>query len=230
MFRPCALATLGLLLSASALMAQTPNPAPTPSPAPAATEPSDQEKMEDPQVGDHWTYDVRDEITGELKSTFTTTITDISATDITARDTAVGHPNSGYANYDHSWNRTSNDAWQFSPNDGGGIRAPLAVGKTWSVRSNDMNRTAGVGWKRSVNSKVVAHESVTTRAGTFDTFEIEMSFRVQSAKDPTRKSDEVVQKWYAPSIDHWVKQVAVTRSNGHVRTKTSTELVEYGRR
>jgi hypothetical protein len=226
MLRYCLLATFGLLLSASTLTAQTPNPAP----APTTAEDPAQEKMEDPQVGDHWTYEVRDEITGELKSTFTSTITDVSATDVTIRDAQVGNSNAGFANYDHSWNRTSNDSWQFHPNDGGGIRAPLAVGKTWSAKSNDMNRTAGVSWKRSVNSKVVAHENVTTRAGTFDTFEIEMSFVIQSAKDPTRKSEEVVQKWYAPSIDHWVKQVSVVRSDGRVRSRTSTELVEYGRR
>jgi hypothetical protein len=226
MFRRCFFATFGMLLSASALTAQTPNAAP----APAATESTAQETMEDPQTGDHWTYEVRDDITGDIKSTFTRTITDVSATDITIRDASVGNPNFGYGNYDRYWNRTSNDTWRFSPSDGGGIRTPLAVGKTWSVKGNDLNNTAGGGWKRSVTAKVVAQESVTTRAGTFDTFKIEMSFVLQSAQDPTKKSQEVVQKWYAPAIDHWVKQTSVMRSDGHVRSKTSMELIEYGRR
>ena len=29
------------------------------------------EAMEEPEVGDHWTYELRDEITGDIKSTLT---------------------------------------------------------------------------------------------------------------------------------------------------------------
>jgi hypothetical protein len=226
MFRCCFLAGVGLLLSASALSAQTPNSAPPP----AATESIPQETMEDPQVGDHWTYEYRDDITGDVKSTFTATITDISESEISLRTNVIGNSNYGYANYDHSWNRTTNGDWRFSPNDGSGIRAPLAVGKTWSTKANDSNSTTGASTKRSVTSKVVAQESITTRAGTFDTFKIEISFTWQSSKDPTKKAQDVWQTWYAPAIDHWVKQTSVMRSDGRVRTKTSSELIEYGRR
>jgi hypothetical protein len=115
MFRRTALAAVGLLLSASALSAQTPNAAPAPAASEAAPP---QETMEDPQVGDHWTYEIRDDITGDLKSTFTTTITDVSTADISIRDTTVGNSNFGYASYDRSWNRISNDTWRFTPSDG----------------------------------------------------------------------------------------------------------------
>jgi hypothetical protein len=227
MFRRCALAAVGLLLSASALTAQTSNS----TPAPAATESAPpQEKMEDPQLGDHWTYEVRDDITGEIKSTTTNTITDISATDISIRTSVLGNANFGYLNYDHSWNRTSNDTWRFTPNDGSGIRLPLEVGKTWSARASDVNRTTGFDWKRTAKSKVVAQESLTTRAGTFETFKIEITFDFQSAKNPSKKFQEVAQGWYAPAIDHWVRQANVTRSDGRVRSKFTSELIEYGRR
>lgn len=227
MFRCSFLAAVGLLLSASALTAQTP----TPPPAPAATESAPpQETMEDPQVGDHWTYEYRDDITGDIKSTFTATITDISESEISLRTNVIANSNYGYASYDHSWNRTINGNWRYSPNDGTGIRAPLAVGKTWSNKSNDSNTTTGAAIKRSVTSKVVAQESVTTRAGTFDTYKIETSFTFQSSKDLTKKAQETWQTWYAPSVDHWVKQTSTVRSDGRVRTKTTSELVEYGRR
>lgn len=226
MLRRCFLAAAGLVVSASTLIAQTPNSAS----APAVAEPSTQETMEDPKVGDHWTYEFRDDITGDIKSTFTNTVTDVSPTDISVRVTVLGNPNPGYVNYDRSWNRTSNDTFRFTPNDGSGVRPPLAVGKTWSTRSNDLNTTAGVGWKRSVTSKVVAQESVTTRAGTFDTFKIEISFELQNTKVPTKKAVDVWQVWYAPAIDHWVKQSSVMRSEGRVRSRTTSELIEYGRR
>jgi hypothetical protein len=186
--------------------------------------------MEDPQVGDHWTYEARDNITGEIKSTYTSVVTDVSATDISIRNAFVGNPNLGYEVYDRSWNRTSNDSWHYSPSDGAGMKAPLAVGKTWSINATDLNNSAGVSWTRSVSSKVVAQETVTTRAGTFDTFKIETSVDYQNTKDPTRKLQETRQTWYAPPIDHWVKQASVMRADGRVRNSTSAELIEYGRR
>jgi hypothetical protein len=186
--------------------------------------------MEDPQVGDHWSYEVRDDITGDLKSTFTTTVTDVSTTEVSIRDAVVGNANAGYANYDRSWNRKGNDTWRFTPNDGMGIRSPLAVGKTWSAKGSDLLTTKGLVWKRSITSKVLAKENVTTRAGTFDTYKIETTAELQNANDPTKKLIDVRQTWYAPEIDHWVKLSSVMRSDGRVRSRTSTELVEYGRR
>ena len=56
------------------------------------------------------------------------------------------------------------------------------------------------------------------------------TIQVQNANDPTKKVQVVQQTWYAPAIDHWVKRAAVSRSDGRVREKNTTELVEYGRR
>jgi hypothetical protein len=186
--------------------------------------------MEDPQLGDRWTYEVRDEITGAIKSTITNTVTDVSDSEIGIRLDVLGKPNSGYHTYDRSWNMTNSGTWRFTPNDGTGIKLPLAVGKSWPVKSTDLNSTAGVSSKRSGTSKVVAQESVTTRAGTFDTFKIETSYQSQNSNDPTKKYQVVEQMWYAPVIDHWVKRSAVSRSEGRVRENSSVVLVEYGRR
>lgn len=77
---------------------------------------------------------------------------------------------------------------------------------------------------------MIGQESTTTRAGTFDTFKIETSIQVQNANDPTKKLQAVQETWYAPAIDHWVKRTYVSRLDGRVRDKSTTELVEYGRR
>jgi hypothetical protein len=231
MLRCVFLAALGLIATASSLSAQTkPDESPPAAASPAPESPNGQEVMEDAQTGDHWTYEFRDEITGDVKSTITNTVTDVSASEISTRIASLGNPNSGYQTFDHSWNLINNGAWRYTPNDGTGIKAPLAVGKTWSFKSTDLNSTAGVSWKRSSTSKVLAQESVTTRAGTFDTFKIETTIQVQNANDPTKKVQVVQQTWYAPAIDHWVKRTAVSRSDGRVREKNTTELVEYGRR
>ena len=231
MMRCALLATLGLLVTAGSLSAQTkPAESPPAASSPAVETPDSVEPMEDAQTGDHWTYELRDDITGDIKSTITNTVTDVSASEISIRIGQLGNSNSGYQTYDHSWNLISGGIWRYTPNDGTGIRTPLAVGKTWSFKSTDLYSTAGISWRRSGTAKVVAQESVTTRAGTFDTFKIETSLQVQNVNDPTKKSQAVLQIWYAPAIDHWVKRSVVTRSDGRVHDKSTLELVEYGRR
>lgn len=236
MMRCVPLAVLGLVLATGETLAQAPSGAsPSVASPPAVTAapvetPDSPEAMEDPQTGDQWTYEVRDDITGDVKSTITNTVTDVSGTDISIRVGMLGNPNSGYLNYDHSWNLINSGIWRYSPNDGTGIRSPLAVGKSWSFKGTDLNSTAGVSWKRSGTSKVLGQESITTRAGTFDTFKIETSIQIQNANDPTKRIQAVQQTWYAPAIDHWVKRAYVSRAEGRVRDKNTAELVEYGRR
>lgn len=220
------LAAIGMLASVGASMAQAPNS----TPAPATPEPAAQETMEDTQLGDHWTYDVRDDISGDVKSVLTNTVTDLADSQIGVRNTWAGHSGSGYQTFDRSWNLIQSGVQRYSPNDGTGIRAPLAVGKTWSFNSNDINGTSGLSGKRSGTSKVTKQESITTPAGTFDTFRIETSIQIRNANNATDKAQVVVQTWYAPAINHWVKRSVVTRSEGRVRANNTVELVEYGRR
>ena len=223
------LATLGLLLFANPLSAQTTS---APASPPAAAAPADQpEAMEDPQLGDHWTYEVRDEITGDLKFTSTHTITDISPTEIAVRLDTVGKPGfGGYFVYGRSWEMINNGAWRWTPNDGLGMRAPLAVGKSWPVKATAFNSSSAVSLKVSGTAKVTGKETITTRAGTFEVYKIEASTESRNANDTTKKNLSEEQIWYAPAIDHWVKRSSVNRSEGRVRYRTVLELVEYGRR
>jgi hypothetical protein len=229
MIRCGLLATLGLLAFANPLSAQT---APGPASPPAASSPSaDQpESMEDVQVGDHWTYEFRDEITGEVKSTIIHTVTEVSPTEVSIRLGSLGTNKTGYLTYDRSWNLLSSGVWRYTPNDGTGVHGPLAVGKSWAIKSNDLNSSAGVSVQRSGTAKVTAQETVTTRAGKFDTFKIEISLQTRNANDPTKKfgADEMI--WYAPVVNHWVKRTHTGRFEGNVREKSTNELVEYGRR
>jgi hypothetical protein len=225
MLRRCLLATIGLLASATVLAAQTPPSQPGSNDAPGL-----QETMEDPQIGDHWTYEFRDEVSGDLKSTITHTITDISATEISVRLAVLGRPNGDHHTYDRAWDLINTGSWRSSPNSGTGIRAPLSVGKTWSFKSTDSNTSSGVSLKNSGTSKVTVKETLTTRAGSFETFKIETSYEARNSNDATKKYQYEMQTWYAPAINHWVKRTFVSRSEGKVRDRSAAELVEYGRR
>ena len=186
--------------------------------------------MEEPLPGDHWTYEVRDEITGTISATRTNVVTEVTPTEISIRFSIQGTSNGGFNIYDRSWNLIGNEPWRYSPNDGSGIRTPLAIGKTWAFQSNDVNAKNGNIGKRSGTSKVVGQESLTTRAGTFETFKIETSYSVRGVNDPTRKAEVTAQTWYAPAIDHWVKRTFVSRADKHLRVNNTIELVEYGRK
>jgi hypothetical protein len=184
----------------------------------------------EPQPGDRWTYEIRDEITGDLKYTSTNIITDVTPAEISVRWENLGQPGVGYFVYDHSWNLKSGPTWKHSPNDGTGIKQPLKAGNSWKLQGNDLYGARGVSFKRAVTAKVAAEESVTTKAGTFDAFKIDTQISVRNVSDPTKKSEMSMTTWYAPSIDHWVRRISKTLSDGHVTENISTELVEYGRR
>ena len=198
--------------------------------ATAAASPSSVVSMEEPQPGDHWTYEIHDEITG-VSTTRENVVTEVTPTDISIRFRLVGKSgNEGFTIYDRSWNVISAQPWKNSPNDGTGIKAPLAVGKTWTFRCNEVNAGGGFTWIRSGTSKVVSEESVTTRAGTFETFKIETSYSSRNVADPSRKIEVTLVTWYAPAIDHWVKRTFVSHVDKHVRANNTIELVEYGRK
>jgi hypothetical protein len=232
MFRYAVVGVLGLVAS-NAWAQQAPPPAGVPAPAssPASTPPKAVVPMEEPQPGDHWTYEVRDEITGTVSATRENVITEVTPKDISMRFKIVGTTNGGMNIYDRSWNLLSSGSWRYSPNDGStGIRAPLTVGKTWTFQSNNVNSANGSVWKLSGTSKVVSEEAVTTKAGTFDTFKIETTFSTRNVNDPNGKSEMTSQTWYAPAIDHWVKRIFVSRTDKHLRQNNTFELTEYGRK
>ena len=221
------------LVATCAWAQQAPPQAAAPPDAAASVQPAKAlVPMEEPRPGDRWTYEVRDEITGSVTATRENVVTEVTPTTISVRFKKLGANNAeeGFTVYDRSWNVVEARPWRYSPHDGSGVQSPLEVGKTWPVRTNNINSANGSIWKRSGTSKVIGQESVTTRAGTFDTFKIETTIQVQNANDPTKKVQVVQQTWYAPAIDHWVKRSFLLRSDSRVREKNTVELVEYGRR
>ena len=188
--------------------------------------------MEEPRPGDRWTYEIRDEITGKITATRENVVTEVTPTTISIRFKRLDANNNeeGFTVYDRSWNVVESRPWRYSPHDGSGIQSPLEVGKTWPVRTNNINSANGNVWKRSGNSKVIGQESITTRAGTFDTFKIETTFTGTNVKNPIFKNEVTALTWYAPAIDHWVRRTFVLRADKHLQTNDVIELIEYGRK
>src|SRR5260370_36921924 len=202
-----------------------------PPPSPAPVEPAKAVvPMEEPLPGDHWTYEVRDEITGKISATRANVVTEETPTEISIRFEVVGTPNQGLNVYDRSCNLINSAAWRYSPIDGTGIQKPLTTGKTWTFQANDVNAGGGYIWNRSGRSKVVGQERLPTRAGTFETFKIETTYSRRNVKDPTKKEEVTAQTWYAPALGHWVKRAVITRVDNHLVVNNTLELTEYGRK
>jgi hypothetical protein len=200
---------------------------PTASPT---TEPPDSVAMEQPITGDHWTYQVHDEITGTLKNTSTETVTDVTPTEISIRTETVGGSGAAYFVYDRLWNMKSSPLWKFSPNDGTGVKLPLEVGGAWKAQGDDLYGGHSATARRSASSKVVGEETITTDAGTFHTFKIETEIATRNIHDPAKKAEAKITSWFARSVDHWVKRIMKTEANGHVTQNVSVVLVDCGRR
>jgi hypothetical protein len=187
--------------------------------------------MEQPQPGDHWTYEGHDEITGKSTGLRENAVTEVTPKNISVRTKNVASSAEAFNIYDRSWNLISAGSSSYSPPDGATeIPAALAVGKTWTFRSSMSNSTNGSTWQRSGTSKVVGQETVVTKAGIFETFKIETTISTRNANDPTRKTEAAWQTWYAPAIDHWVKRTAAVRADNHLRENNTYELTEYGRK
>jgi hypothetical protein len=230
-YRACLVIFFLATLSATALAQSVSPNGESATPQSAATAPNSGESMDPPMVGDHWTYEVRDEITGEMKNTVTNIITDLTPTDIAVRVQSQAYSTgSTVLIFDHSWNVKNSPTWKFSPNDGTGIKMPLAVGATWKFQSDQIRTGYGTTFRNVGTSKVVGSESVTTDAGTFEALKIETSINGHNANDSTKRFESTVVTWYVPSIDHWVKRTVKSAFNGSVQENNAIDLVDYGRR
>ncbi|HTZ02830.1 MAG TPA: hypothetical protein VMC05_10895 [Xanthobacteraceae bacterium] len=195
---------------------------------PAAAAVTASAAMQQPEPGDRWTYDVKDDISGVLKVTRTDMITDVSSDAITVRTDAAGS-RAGNVVYDRAWDVTRDGPFKYSPNDGTGVRLPLAPGAQWAFTIDVQNSQNGMTFRRTGTSKVVGRENITTKAGTFDAFVIETDFTGKNVQDPTLVNQTSSRTWFDPGIDHWVKRSIVLRQRGHVVSKTTLELTKYGR-
>jgi hypothetical protein len=181
-------------------------------------------------VGDHWTYDLKDEIAGEVIQTRKVIVTDMANGQIATRLDEAKSGRSWTIVYDKSWNILRDGSNRYSPNSGTGFQFPLKLNAHWKASVDEANGTSGDSWKISVNARVIGQENVTTKAGTFATFIIRTTQIVRDVKNPTQKSEISTLTWFSPDINHWAKRNFIRRENGLVFRNQTFELVEYGRK
>jgi hypothetical protein len=181
------------------------------------------------RVGDRWSYDLKDDLTGDLRQAITGVVIEINAKEITTRVTYRGKDRSQTMVHDLDWGRIDDGAWRLSPS-GIGIKKPLQIGKEWRSDANGMHLQSGVPFRASGAAKVVAQEPITVPAGTFETFRLEMTVRMINSKDQTKSQTWNFLVWYAPAVNRWAKRKSELRSEGRLRDSFVEELTEYSRR
>ena len=164
------------------------------------------------------------------RQTYSHVVTEVSPKEVVVNLTFRGQNGSSLMVYDHDWNRLEQQSnVKFRPHDGQGIRPPLTVGKEWRADYEARVTQTGAATKGSVMSKVVGRETVTTPAGTFDTFKIETRVQSLNASDPSQLSQFENVTWYAPQINHWVRRKLIVKIRNRTQSSTSEELTDFSR-
>ena len=181
------------------------------------------------RVGDRWSYEVKDSLTGDLRPAMTVVVAEINDKEITTRVSRRGKDHFQTMIQDLDWGRIDDGAWKLRP-PGIGIKKQLQIGKEWRSDANGIHLQSGVTFRAEGVAKVAAQEQVTTPAGSFDTFRVDMTVRMINTKDQTRSQNWTFVVWYAPAVNRWVKRTSEWRSEGRLRDSFSEELTEYSRK
>jgi hypothetical protein len=181
---------------------------------------------EEVQVGDAWVYDNKDGITGLPIGTYTSLVAEISPKEIVTNVIVRGRSDRGLVVFDHDWNRFVLNNQKFDPNDGTGVHWPLAVGKEWRSTYTTRNTQTGVNTRSSSLSKVVAQETITTPAGTFETFKIDRQVKEYNIADPSRYQEGQMLMWFAPQINRWVRRAFIVKQEKRTTSNTVDELIQ----
>jgi hypothetical protein len=214
------MAGLGIVLSAESAVLW-----PRPLLAQAPEQPDGQVR-----VGDRWTYATKDEITGLPTETFTHVVREISNNQTVIAYSTEGNSGSRPIIFDRYWNRIEDRDLKFKPNNGLGTHSVLAVGVEWQAENETRNTQTGNAWKNKISSKIVAQETITTPAGTFEAFKIETRRHEISAANPGKTWDYEYVKWYSPQVAHWVRWSSVERAQNRLISSKSEELIGFGRK
>jgi hypothetical protein len=181
------------------------------------------------RVGDRWSYNVNDSLTGDPRPAITIVVGEINDKSITTRVTLQGRDRPVTAVFDPDWGRIDDGAWRLRPS-GIGIKKPLQIGKEWKSDASAVSLQSGIVARATGAAKVVGREQVTTPAGTYDTFRIDMTVRMINSNDQTRSQTWTFVLWYAPAVNRWVKRTAEWRFEGQLRDSFVEELTDFSRR
>jgi hypothetical protein len=203
------------------------------------TKPSDPNPPVNPKIevarGDRWTYEVRDDVTDELKTILDLTVTDVTDSEIDTRarftNAATNAESTNVQIFDPRWRMKDDGAAIYRPAaEETGIPTDIQVGKSWSYNYeySKVNPPANV--KLVGKAKVESWERITVGNGlAYDAFKIVFNSSVTPVVN-NRKWEWHVVLWYAPAAHRYVKRIFESRQNGKLNDASVQTLRDYHRR
>jgi hypothetical protein len=181
------------------------------------------------KAGSFWNYAITDEIK-QTKWIGESTLTELKGDERVVRFNTRGISNNTIDVYDQNWNAMEARGWKYEPNLGTGVPSPLNVG-SHSRTDVSASQQQQSGWSDPSpaigEATITAVETITTKAGKFETYRVESSSKFSSPTAPLTEIEIKNIYWFSPKIDHWVKLQLEQRSGGRLVSKTSQELIEY---
>jgi hypothetical protein len=189
-----------------------------------------QEQRAQPKVGSFWNYVTTDEIKG-TKTIVENTLTEVNGDQFVIRSNLRGQTGGSIWVNDKNWNVIEAPTAKFQPNNGLGVPEPLQVG-TKSNKKITVSQQLASGWSdpkpMTVEAEILSTETTSTQAGQFETYRYEVTTTIHgSPTQPLSVSKIKNTNWFSPQIDHWVKTENEVRTDGHLVSKISGELLEY---
>jgi hypothetical protein len=182
----------------------------------------------DIKVGDRWTYQLLDKLTGEIKGSATLTIYEVTDTEIHQKaQIKTKAPINRVEYLDRQLNLIDNGVYQWKPSTGF-FHFPLTIGKEWSQQYEAVAISNESKTRHNVSAKVVAFEKIKVPAGEFDAFKIEYTIRSISTSDADRADSYTkTVRWYSPSVKQVVKQETESVMGGRIREKSGMVLTDF---
>jgi hypothetical protein len=177
-------------------------------------------------AGSYWNYEFADAITGK-RSVLESIMTETNVIRFNTR----GLDNIMIVEFGPAWSIARAGNTRYTPAQHW-MPGEFRVGAraSWEGQQTTLGPQ---GWSnpkpQKCESQITGREMLTTKAGRFDTYRVEVNcHRFPSVGATQAENHEHYIRWYAPGIDHWVKQEWEMRSNDdRLAKKTSISLIEY---
>jgi hypothetical protein len=182
-------------------------------------------------VGDSWTYDVRDGVTGDARETIVFEVTRIADGNIETRVSqskrSTGAETTNIEVFDARWRLKDNGKVIFRPYSGlVGAPEDLQIGKTWPINFHAARKGAASTQDIAGAGKLEAWEHVTLPSGVaYDAFKIDL--RTAMTLPGGRKRENHSVQWFAPAVNRVVKRIDENRENGKLRDASEQTLRAY---
>ncbi len=179
------------------------------------------------QIGDQWTYDETNDITGAPNGRLLMTVTETGDKDFTVH---IGSPNNngGYLIiFDYDWNAKEQAQTKMTPHDGRGAPHDAKVGTSWNTNFTWKDMNKGGGGKGQATGKCVSDEKLEVQAGTFDTLKCVTVIKIKPPGGGPAVTETEITTWFAPQTLRWARRKFVTRERGHVSESRTHELIAY---